>query len=97
MPKITPWKLHFCRKLLNGIKLNYKKYKIQLRSCLQDAESPSVARSISRAIVASKVQQKKSLVALKRVVKKQQFSAIKSNAQAYVQKENEEDDDDEDE
>ena len=60
MPKVTPRKLSFCRKILKGIKLTYKKYKVQLRSCLQDADSPSVARSISKVIKVAKVQQKKS-------------------------------------
>ena len=76
MPKVTPRKLRFCHKILKGIKINYKKYKVQLRSCLQDADSPSVARSISKVIKVAKVQQKKSLVALKRVVRKQRRAAI---------------------
>ena len=63
MPKITPSKVAFCKRILKGV--NPKRMKTQMNSCLQDAESPYVARSIAKVNVVAKIQQKqakKSLV-----------------------------------
>jgi hypothetical protein len=69
VPKVTTKKLLFCKKMLAGIKISKKKYPAQLNSCLQDADSPSVARSIAKVIRVARVQQKKAKKALRRVVK----------------------------
>jgi hypothetical protein len=68
--KVTPKKLSFCNNMLKPIFKNKSKsaYKTQLNSCLQDADSPSVARSIRKAIVTARIQQKKAKKALKVVV-----------------------------
>jgi hypothetical protein len=67
-PKITPKKLAFCNSILKGIVKDKKKFKVQLNSCLQDADSPAVARSISKAITVARIQQRKSLKALTKIV-----------------------------
>ena len=69
VPKVTTKKLLFCKKMLAGIKISKKKYPAQLNSCLQDADSPSVARSIAKVIRVARVQQKRAKKALRRVVK----------------------------
>jgi len=69
VPKVTTKKLMFCKNMLAGVKLAKKKYATQLNSCLQDADSPSVARSIAKVIRVARVQQKKAKKALRRVVK----------------------------
>jgi hypothetical protein len=73
-PKVTPEKLSFCNNMLKRVLRNKSKsvYRTQLNSCLQDADSPSVARSIGKAIVTARVQQAKAKRALKVVVVKKQ-------------------------
>jgi hypothetical protein len=93
MPKITPKKLKFCRKLLKNIVKNKKKYLIQLHSCLQDADSPSVARSIAKVFIVAKQQQRKAKVALVlRVIKQYKINKLKN-----LTKNIKDDDDDDDE
>jgi len=77
VPKVTTKKLLFCKKMLAGIKIAKKKYATQLNSCLQDADSPSVARSIAKVIRVARVQQKKVKKALRRVVKQRARKAQK--------------------
>jgi hypothetical protein len=69
VPKVTTKKLMFCKNMLASVKLAKKKYATQLNSCLQDADSPSVARSIAKVIRVARVQQKRAKKALRRVVK----------------------------
>ena len=77
VPKVTTKKLLFCKKMLARVKLAKKKYPAQLNSCLQDADSPSVARSIAKVIRVARVQQKKAKKALRRVVKQRAREAQK--------------------
>jgi hypothetical protein len=75
LPKITREKLSFCKKMLLRLYRNQslkeqQRFKTQMKSCLQDADSPSVARSIGKVIKVSRVQQKASVKALVKVVKK---------------------------
>ena len=90
MPMITIKKIDFCKKMLLTLYRNQpiktqQGFKTQMRSCLQDADSPTVARSIGKAIRISRVQQQSSIKALLRVIiKKEKIKA----------KEKDDDDDD---
>ena len=77
VPKVTTKKLLFCKNMLSRVKIAKKKYPAQLNSCLQDADSPSVARSIAKVIRVARVQQKKAKRALRRVVKQRARKAQK--------------------
>ena len=104
-PKVTPKKLAFCNNMLRKVLKNKNKsktvYKTQLNSCLQDADSPSVARSIGKAIVTARVQQAKAKRALKVVVVKKQKlierrKLLLQRKPSYIPKHYNDDDDDDD-
>jgi len=85
VPKPTPKKIAFCKATLAGLVKNKAKYDKQFNSCLQDADSPSVARTVAKVIKVAKVQQKKAIVAQKKEVKKiiaEEKAAIKAAAAA---------------
>ena len=91
MPVITIQKINFCKKMLLHLYRNQpiktqQHFKTQMKACLQDADSPSVARSIGKVIRASRLQQQSSVKALKRKIEKDK---MKEKAKA-----NEDDDDD---
>ena len=74
-PPVTPAKLAFCKKLLAaGQKASKSKNKAtfaaQLKSCLQDADSPTVARTVATAITVARTQQRAATKALKKKVVK---------------------------
>jgi hypothetical protein len=88
MPVITIQKINFCKKMLLHLYRNQpiktqQHFKTQMKACLQDADSPSVARSIGKVIRASRLQQQSSVKALKRKIEKD-----------MKEKANEDDDDD---
>jgi hypothetical protein len=90
MPVITIQKINFCKKMLLHLYRNQpikiqQHFKTQMKACLQDADSPSVARSIEKAIRVSRLQQQLSIKALKQKIEK-------DNAKDTAR--NEEDDDD---
>jgi len=70
VPKPTPKKIAFCKATLAGLIKNKAKYAKQFNSCLQDADSPSVARTVAKLIKVAKKQQKRAAKAQKREVKK---------------------------
>ena len=90
VPKVTTKKLLFCKNMLARVKIAKKKYPAQLNSCLQDADSPSVARSIAKVIRVARVQQKNAKRALRRVVKQRarersrQLSEIKEKLKKFA-------------
>ena len=63
--------------MLARVKIAKKKYATQLNSCLQDADSPSVARSIAKVIRVARIQQKKAKKALRRVVKQREIRKMR--------------------
>jgi hypothetical protein len=77
VPKVTTKKLLFCKNMLSRVKISKKKYATQLNSCLQDADSPSVARSIAKVIRVARIQQKKAKKALRRVVKQREIRKMR--------------------
>ena len=92
MPVITIQKINFCKKMLLHLYRNQpiktqQHFKTQMKACLQDADSPSVARSIGKVIRASRLQQQSSVKALKRKIEKDMKEKAKAKA-------NEDDDDD---
>ena len=84
MPKITKETLSFCKTLLKG-KVSKKKYKSQLLSCLQDAPSPFVARSIAKVNVVAAKQQKQAIQNVKKSMKPQRMQYLENRA-FYLQK-----------
>ena len=95
MPVITIQKINFCKKMLLHLYRNQpiktqQHFKTQMKACLQDADSPSVARSIGKVIRASRLQQQSCVKALKRKIEKDKMKEkAKEKAKA-----NEDDDDD---
>jgi hypothetical protein len=75
IPMFTIKKIDFCKKMLlklyrkQSIKIQ-QRFKTQMKSCLQDADSPSVAGSIGKVIRISRLQQQASVKALVKVVKR---------------------------
>ena len=69
VPVVTIKKVVFCQNILKGTKIPKKKFASQMNSCLQDADSPSVARSIAKVIKVARKQQLKSKKALRKIVK----------------------------
>ena len=95
-PLITIKKIDFCKKMLLGLFRNQpikiqQRFKTQMKSCLQDADSPSVARSIGKVIRVSRLQQRSSVKALEKVVKRK---IEKAKEKAKEKSKNEDDDDD---
>ena len=84
MPVITIQKINFCKKMLLHLYRNQpiktqQHFKTQMKACLQDADSPSVARSIGKVIRASRLQQQSSVKALKRKIEKDMKEKAKAN------------------
>ena len=81
---VTLKKKLFCIKLLTNLFKNRKKYDVQYKSCLMDADSPEIARSIAKAVVVSRIQQKKSTKALKRAIKRSLKKNLKKNLKRQI-------------
>jgi hypothetical protein len=83
IPKVTKETLSFCKTLLK--KISKKKYKSQLASCLQDAPSPFVARSIAKVNSVAAKQQRRAIQNVKKSMKPQRMQYLENRA-FYLQK-----------
>ena len=76
VPKVSKADIAFCKNLLRG-KVSKKKRQSQMKSCLQDASSPTVARSIAKVNVVARKQQRRAKRALVKAVRKNKEHSIK--------------------
>jgi len=94
-PKITKQKLDLCNSILKGV-VSKSKMAVQMQACLQDAENPSVARSIGTVMKVAKIQQIAAKKALKAEVIKQELLVQKVMKTLNKQEKEDDDDDDDD-
>jgi len=80
VPPVSNKKRTFCIKMLKPLKLKKAMYKKQYDSCLMDADSPSVARTIATTIKVARKQKRASKRALKVMVAKIVRRAAARNA-----------------
>ena len=95
MPKITPVEIAFCKRILKGV--NPKRMKTQMNSCLQDAESPYVARSIAKVNVVAKIQQKQAKKLLVKAIIQKKLEQKKLEQKKLEQKNHIDEEDEHDE